>query len=256
MITATKPAVKLSNEKEITLPIHYKNWKWMMATFTVSARQIKKLLPPGLKPILMTPAKALISFGAYEYPEVSSLQPYNEFLVSFPVQYKPSINLPFLPAIFDPLFPSAVYTNGASYIFYLPVTTLESCKAGREIWGFPKVVREMEFAELNDRKACRLINDGKLEMEIQIKKYSIPNERKNFVYCSFTEKDGKLLKTCVNATGSYIVKKAGAKAIVKFGEGKIAEELRQLNISMDPVHVFFAENVESDLPYADEIFPK
>lgn len=254
MDTARKSTFNLSNGKVITLPIRYKNWKWMMVTFTVPSGQIKKLLPVGLKPILMAPGKALISFGAYEYPDVTALRPYNEFLVSIPVQYKPTVNLPFLPVIFDPLFSNAVYHNGASYIYYLPVTTDESCLAGREIWGFPKVVRQMEFSEENNRKTCRLIDNGKLEMEIQIEKHPVATDRKEFTYCSFTKKDGKLLRTCVNAAGNYIVKKTDTKGKVVFGEGKIPEELRQLDISTKPVHIFFAENVESDLPLASEIY--
>ena len=100
MDTARKSTFNLSNGKVITLPIRYKNWKWMMVTFTVPSGQIKKLLPVGLKPILMAPGKALISFGAYEYPDVTALRPYNEFLVSIPVQYKPTVK----PALFDRLF--------------------------------------------------------------------------------------------------------------------------------------------------------
>jgi hypothetical protein len=88
---------KLKSGQEVTLPLRYKNWKWMMATFTIPAKQVQKLLPSKLKPILASPNKALISFGALEYPEVSDLNPYNEFLISIPVQYDPPVNIPFLP---------------------------------------------------------------------------------------------------------------------------------------------------------------
>src|SRR3972149_6455762 len=181
---------KLKSGQEVTLLLHYKNWKWMMATFTVPAKQVQKLLPPKLKPILASPDKALISFGALEYPKVSDLDPYNEFLIPIPVQYDPPVNIPCLPLFFDPLFPQIVYKKGASYI-----------------------------------------------------------------YCSYTEKDGRLLRTCIHANGNYGIKKITGKASVKFGTGTIAEEMKKLHISKRPIHIFFAENLESALPLADESLP-
>ena len=90
---------KLKSGQEVTLPLRYKNWKWMMATFTVPAKQVQKLLPPRLKPILASPNKALISFGALEYPEVSDLDPYNEFLIPIPVQYALCVNIVETPSL-------------------------------------------------------------------------------------------------------------------------------------------------------------
>ena len=246
---------KLKSGQEVTLPLHYKNWKWMMATSTVPAKQVQKLLPSKLKPILASPDKALISFGALEYPEVSDLDPYNEFLISIPVQYDPPVNIPFLPLFFDPLFPQIVYKKGASYIYHLPVTTEEAYNAGCEIWGFPKVVREMKFEENEKAKLCRLIDRGKEVLNLYIEKIPLSKKRKDFVYCSYTEKDGQLLRTCIHANGNYGIKKITGKASVKFGTGKIAKEMKKLHISKRPIHIFFAENLESVLPLADESLP-
>jgi len=247
---------KLISGQEVTLPLRYKNWKWMMATFTVPAKQVRKLLPSKLKPILASPKKALISFGALEYPEVSDLNPYNEFLISIPVQYDPPVNIPFLPLFFDPLFPQIVYKKGASYIYHLPVTTEQAYNAGCEIWGFPKVVREMRFKENKKAKSCRLINRGKEVLSLDIEKISLSKKRKDFVYCSYTEKNDQLLKTCIHANGNYGIKKLTGKASIKFGTGTIAKEMKKLHISKRPIHIFFADNLESALPLADESLPR
>ena len=246
---------KLKSGHEVTLPLHYKNWKWMMATFTVPAKQVQKLLPLRLKPILASPGKALISFGAFEYPEVSDLDPYDEFVISIPVQYDPFVNIPFLPLFFDPLFPQIAYKKGANYIYHLPVTTEESYKAGSEIWGFPKVVREIKFEENEITKSCRLINKGKEVLHLEIKKVPVSKNKKDFTYCSYTKKDAQLLKTCIHANGNYGIKKIIGEASVKFGTGEIADEMKKLNLSKRPIHVFFAESIESALPLADESLP-
>jgi hypothetical protein len=246
---------KLKSGQEVRLPLRYKNWKWMMATFTAPVKQVKKILPSKIKPILVTPNKALISFGALQYPEVSDLEPYDEFLISIPVQYSPPINIPFLPLFFNPLFPQKVYKKGASYIYHLPVTTEESCKAGSEIWGFPKVVREMKFEENEKTKSCWLIDEGKEILSIEIEKTPVSKNKKDFIYCSYTEKDDQLLLTCIHANGNYGIKNMTGKASVKWGTGKITEELKKLSLSKRPIQVFFAEKLESALPLADESLP-
>lgn len=248
---------KLKSGQEVELPIHYKKWKFSMATYLVPSNQIRKFLPQKLKPVLFSFGKAMISFGTLEYPEVSSLKPYDEFLISIPVQYDPKINIPFLPLFWGPLFPHEnIYKKGASFIYHLPVTSEESRKAGSEIWGFPKVVRKMKFSEKDNWKKCKLI-DGKNEvMSLEIKKYPISRKKKDFEYASYTEKDGKLLRTMIPANGNYKVKTFGAKAKLIFGKGKIADEMKKLDLSKNPVQVFLAENIESDLPLAQEEFEK
>lgn len=247
---------KLSTGQEIILPLRYKNWKWMMATFSVPASQVQKYLPSKLKPILFTPGKALISFGVLEYPDVSALKPYNEYLVSIPVQYEPSMNIPFLPLLFNPLFPHGIYKKGGSYIYHLPVTTAESHQAGKEIWGFPKVVREIKCKEDEEQKTCDLLDNGMLVMSLQISKITVSKERSDFSYCSYTEKDNKLLRTFIPANGNYCYSFFG-KASINFGEGQVADEMRKLDIDRDnPLQVFFADNLTSTLPLAYERLEK
>ena len=66
-----------------------------MATSTVPVGQIEKILPSKLKPVLAYPGNALISFGMLEYPTISALETYDEWLISIPVRYDPFVNLPF-----------------------------------------------------------------------------------------------------------------------------------------------------------------
>lgn len=227
-----------------------------MATWTVPVKEIKKFLPKKLKPVLSSLGMTYISFGTLEYANVSSIKSYDEFLISIPVQYNPKINLPFLSWIWNPFFPhERIYKKGAAYIIQLPVTTKEAHEVGVEVWGFPKVIRNMEFRENKDFKICRLIYGKEEVLTLEIKKYPVSKNRKDFQYGSYTEKDGKLLRTIINATGRYNIKMFG-EAKLSFGKGKIADEMRRLNLSKNPIQVFLGENIESDLPLAQEIFKK
>ena len=251
-----KTSYQLASGQEIILPLQYDNWEWMMATYSVPVSQIKKILPPKLKPILVSPQRALISFGVLEYPNVVGLQPYDEWLISIPVQYEPSVNIPFLPLVYNPLFPHSVYKKGGSYIYYLPVTTVESYQAGLEIWGFPKVHRQIKCTEDKLVKTCKLLNNGEVEMSLQIEKIPTPYKNKEFSYCSYTEKNDKLLRTCVIAKGNYGYSIFG-KATIKFENGDVAEKMKALDISNnDLIQVFIANNLYSTLPLEYERLDK
>lgn len=255
--TLKKSLYTLQSMQEVELPIHYKNWEFTMATWTVPVAQIEKFLPKKLKPILFSPGKALISFGTLEYPNVSSLKPYNEFLISIPVQYKPKWNIPFLPLFWNPFFTNEnIYNKGSSFIYYLPVTTEESYKAGSEIWGFPKVHRQMKLNETQTWKKCDLINGNEVEMTLEIKKHSVCKQKRSFEYGSWTEKNNTLLRTLIPAKGNYGVKVFGADAKITFKNGKIAEEMKKLTLSSKPVQTFIAQNIESDLPVANDVIQK
>lgn len=245
---------KLESGKIVKLPLHYENWTWMMATFSIPLEQARQLLPDSLIPITISEGEALISFGAYHYPIVSDLAPYDEFLISIPVQYN-KVSEPNSARKYNPLFPQEVYAKGGSYIHYLPVTTEESYKAGSEIWGFPKVVRKMVFEENNKMVRCKLYDGNDLEMTIEIEKIKVSKNSKDFTYCAYTKRKDKLLRTCVDANGNYGFKFSGINATVTLGTGDISKTLKSLNISKKPVQVFFAENVVSDLPEACDYFP-
>ncbi|TNF97726.1 MAG: hypothetical protein EP297_10035 [Gammaproteobacteria bacterium] len=247
---------KLSTGQELELPLQYKNWKWMMATYTAPVEQIEKMLPSRLKPVRISPGKALISFGVLEYPNVSAIEPYDEWLVSIPVQYDPSVNIPFLPVLYNPLFPHGVYKKGGSFIYHLPVTTAESHQAGSEIWGFPKVHRQINCTEDASTKTCDLIDSGEVVMSLHVDKIAVNGDKREFAYCAYTEKDNQLLRTCVIAKGNYGYT-AFSKASIKFGKGKIAEEMSKLAIDKDdPLQVFYAENLDSALPLEYERLDK
>ena len=247
---------QLNSGESVPLPIQYKNWHWMMAAYSVPVEEVKKMLPEKLIPVPWTPGKAMIAIGVLEYPDVYPLQPYDEWLVAIPVRYDSTVNLPFLPLVKHPLFESSLYPDGGAYIVHLPVTTAESHRAGSEIWGFPKVHRDIKCREERTMKRCELLDKGEMVMSLSVEKIKLSKKSKDFKFCSFTEKEGDLLRTCVKAKGSYDYKVFG-KGSLTLGRGGIAKKLSGLNVDYDePLQVFRAEISESQLPMAGERFRK
>jgi len=113
----------------------------------------------------------------------------------------------------------------------------------------------MIFEENDKTKSCRLVDDGKEVLNLEIEKIPVSKNKNDFVYCSYTEKNNQLLLTCIHANGNYGIKKMFGKASVKWGTGEITEKLKVLSLSKKPSQVFFAENLESSLPLADESLP-
>lgn len=93
-------------------------------------------------------------------------------------------------------------------------------------------------------------------MRLQVERSVINNDKKEFAYCAYVEKDNQLLRTCIIATGKYDYSIFG-KASIKFGKGKIAEEMSQFDIDRNnPLHVFHAEVIDSELPLEYERLSK
>jgi acetoacetate decarboxylase len=245
---------KLESGDTVELPLRYKDWSWMMATFSIPLDQAKQLLPDSLIPITYSEGTALISFGAYHYPRVEGLAPYDEFLVSIPVQYN-KVSKPNDAKKFNPLFPQEVYNKGGSYIYYLPVTTEESFRVGSEIWGFPKVVRKMIFEEKEQKITCKLFSGSDLEMTIEMDKIKTSDSKENFTYCAYTKKGDQLLRTCCSANGNYGIKYKGIVGSITFGIGEVSQTLKRMDISKKPLQLFYATGVTSELPAAGDYFP-
>lgn len=252
----TPQSYTLSTGQTIKLPLVYKDWQWMMASYSVPVSQIQALLPSKLKPIELSQGKALISFGVLEFPNVAGIQPYDEWLISIPVQYENTSTNPFIPAFYNPLFPHSIYKKGGSYVYYLPVTTTESQQVGSEIWGYPKVKRTINCSESKTQKTCDLLDNGQLEMSLSIDKLPPSYRNKNFTYCSYTEKNQQLLRTCIPAKGNYGYSIFG-KASITFGNGAISDVMKKLDINKDkPMQVFVGSNLDSTLPLAYETLKK
>jgi len=105
-------------------PFYYRGTRSIAVAFETDADVAAEALPAPLS--VAEPATAVLSF--YEYPW-TTFGPYNEAILSLLVEHK---------------------GRPMTYIIHIAVTTEPPMLAGREIWGFPKKLAQIEFKAERD----------------------------------------------------------------------------------------------------------
>jgi len=129
--------------RRLALPVEVRAARSAAATFVVRHDAARRLLEgTGVTPKRLPGGRALCIIAAVQYLD-NDLGPYNEVAFSIAVGA----------------------TDGApagAYIHELPVDGEFTCAAGREIWGFPKWLADIDL-DIDDRRAhCRLAQDGEM----------------------------------------------------------------------------------------------
>jgi len=243
--------VEISPGFRIGLPVRYYDWSWINAYFPAPAAKVQGLLPSRkLKPILIMPGIAIIALTAMEYRKIADVPPYNEFSISIPVQYEPTLNIPGLPVLFDPLISPERYRKLGMWIHHLPVTTQKANDFGVKVWGYPKLIAEITFEDVGEIRRCRLRAEGKEVITLEVKKLTTKPQHID-VY-TYSMKDNQLLRTLVQTQGLYGTTRLPGGASYVLGDHPIADELKTLGMSKVAVGRFYATQVQSLLHAASE----
>lgn len=134
-------------------PYYYNNIRSLNIRFRCPLDIKQKFIPQELKPI-----EEPDTFIIVEYPE-STIGPYFEVVVVFSCKYK---------------------DNLGSYLVNLYVDSDVAFAAGREIWGYPKKMAEIELSEIKNniisgsltRKGITLF-DTEVELETKVNEFDI-----------------------------------------------------------------------------------
>ncbi|TMK89677.1 MAG: acetoacetate decarboxylase, partial [Actinobacteria bacterium] len=143
-------------EQTVVLPVRVREASSVYASFLVPAAAAKRLLPAGLTPLQTIPGRATCTIVGVDYRE-GDLGQYHEVGVCFLLRPHGGSRLDLL---------SMVRNQAPAYIHRLPVTTSFSCEAGRHIWGFPKDVMEIEFADTDTTRTVTLKDQGSLVLQL------------------------------------------------------------------------------------------
>jgi hypothetical protein len=245
----TKEYVSSTGER-VELPIRYLDFSAMIGGFTARADKLQGLLPSKrLKPALFTPGKGVIAFSAFEYRELVDIPKYNEFAISIPVLYEPSVNIPGLPL----LAPQWFKTYGL-YVHHLPVTTVLARDGGIEIWGFPKFLAEITFEEMGESLRCRVRAEGKDIITLEGEK--LATKPQSTEWPTYSVKGDELLKTRTQVQGEMGVSALRGGVTYTLGDHPIADELRSLDISDKAVQYIYAPQLQSMLYPGEKRLPR
>jgi hypothetical protein len=225
--------------QKVRFPVVYSDQSRVSATYTVSLSKAKSMLPSKrLEPIEVKPGVGMLSIIAFEYRSIEGLKPYNEFGIFIPVNYRKGDG-----SLGDP----------GSYCLHLPVTTERARWGGVAIYGFPKIVADIEFKHENDAATCVVWHDGNTVAELSVKRVEPKLVTRRSI--SYTYKDGSLLKTSVDAEGLVGTRQGKDGAKLKLGTHRIAEELMGLNLGAEAVEYQYIPQMYSLLNKPIERLP-
>ena len=180
------------------MPCHFRKVHYTVALFNTTPGSLEKILSgTGLKPGLKWGNGAVVALGLIRYTD-SDLGAYDEVILS-----APSIPLdakkPFSNWL-NMIGPLATRKVG-QYIFHIPVTSAFSEAAGKELWGYPKIVTGIEHEFTSGSLDSRVLDpSGKLIMHCSGHLgLSIPSVPLSLVTYSFRER--QKMRTEVNVRG-------------------------------------------------------
>ena len=230
---------ELSSGLRMSLPRRYYDWSGIIANFLLPAAAVRTLLPTTrLKPVQLIPGTAIISFVAIEHRRIADVPACNEFAIMTPVLYEPAFDMPMLPLLFPRWFKRLGF-----YVHLMPVTTEVGRDLGVEIWGYPKILAEISFEETNDRRRCNISADGRDILSLEVKKMA--TQTKAVDYHCYTVKDGRLLRTCIQAEGQLGIARFRGGASYSLGDHPIARELRSLEIGRTAIERIYIPQAHS-----------
>ena len=201
--------------RKMRFPVEYNDQLRISANFTISSEKARKMLPSKrLEPIETKPDVAILSIIAYEYHKIQGLKPYNEFGTFIPVNYRRENGSLGEPGV---------------YCLHLPVTTEMARWGGVAIYGFPKIMAEIDWEYGKNSSSCAVWHDGKTVAKLTVNKLETKIVTQKSI--CYTCKDGSILKSLVETEGQVGVARDPAGAKIELGDHKIAEDLKQLGIS-------------------------
>jgi hypothetical protein len=207
---------------ELELPIQYLDVEAMMSFFPVATPNLERMLPRvGLVPVQIRPGIALLGVAAAEYKK-SSIGAYSELAILIPCLRKPRFNIPLLPLLFPRWFPSL-----GGYVLKMPVSTEFACTAGKEIWGYPKFMADIDFEEQESHRVCTLSHEGSLVLRYSMRKPTVPRYAQHR-YAAYSCLGGSLLQSRFVTQGLLGVSKKADSAELQFGRHPLALQLSEL----------------------------
>jgi hypothetical protein len=207
----------------VRLPVEVRHARTISASFPVAAAAMWRLLPPGLAPAELWPGRALCTIVAVEYLD-NDLGVYNEVGVAFMVVANGERPRPFV---------DLVRGRAGAYIHRLPVNASFTCAAGSTIWGYPKSVEDITFADGGRYRSCTLRCGGAHALTLRV----VRRGRRRFTDASFDSysyRDGVLRRTPFTASGEGVGVRVGG-ARLELGAHPLAAELRTLGLPKRPL---------------------
>lgn len=239
-----------TQQGDIGLPILYYNTAAVFASFVVERERAQALLPPELEAVAIAPGRALVTVAFFQYVD-SSVGPYNE--MGLAVGARPAAAQGFRDTA--ALHP-AKSVLPAMYVVDLPVTTSTANAAGRELWGYPKIVTPISFQMRGPALACAVHDtDGRTLLCGLAGRAGagLPLGAPNLL--TYTRLNGQLLRTTINLRGRMQhAAPGGVRLDCGQGPHPLSEHLRSLGLQGEaPLLLQYGQGLRAILPEGEVV---
>ncbi len=209
--------------EQVRIPVQIRAADAGSALFPVDAGAARLLLAAtGLEPVTVL-GRALCNLAFVRYVD-GDLGPYHEFAFSLMARQ-----------------PGRKGSTGA-YIHWLPVNQSFTCAAGQEIWGFPKLMADIDITPTRRGHRCEVAVDGRKVLALTVSDgVPAPGGAGGASIDAYTHRDGVLRRTpWVMNPGGVRMRPGGVR--LELGDHPVADELRSLGL---PRSALFASRIGS-----------
>lgn len=238
----------------VTLPVQIRHARCFVGAFTADAIAIATAVAAAgdpratLRPIQVRPGRGLCMIVFIDYID-GDLGPYHEFGVCFPVTAgTPSEPGSSLKAIFR--------GDARAVVHRLPVDGEFTLAAGREIWGFPKIMADFDVDHDAPIKRGRVSQDGALIADLSVRPgvpaSSMSADTTLQVY-SQLDRIVRLIPWQITELGRTRTRIGGAR--LTLGSHPIGRELAGLRLSRHALMSSSIDHLAMSFGAADEVDP-
>ncbi|MFE5288280.1 acetoacetate decarboxylase family protein [Nocardia sp. NPDC056611] len=197
--------------ERVSMPVRIRHADASSALFLVDARAAAELLTgTGLEPLTLL-GKAVLSLAFVRYVD-GDLGPYHEFAFSIMAKQ-----------------PGRKDSTGA-YIHWLPVNQSFTCEAGQSIWGFPKLMADIDIAPDGRGHRCEVRVDGQFVLALRVADgVPMPAGAGGASIDAYTSRNGILRRTpWIMNPGQVRGRPGGAR--IHLGDHPVSDQLRALGL--------------------------
>lgn len=226
----------------VTMPVRIRRAAQHMAMFSVDADAAQHLIDhSGLQVCRYRPRKAIAVLMLMHYVD-GDLGQYLEY----------GTNIMVNPPGSDARGLKALQSAGA-FIHHLPVDQAFTLEAGRNIWGYPKVMADFTIRPSGRRFSFDVEIDGRFAVGMDFQPgLKVPMRSKPQVHPTYSHLDGVTRRTAGEMTLSGVRYRPGG-ATVRLGDHPYAKELASLGFPKRALISSSADNVEMTFADAEEI---
>lgn len=228
------PAYQILGES-VRMPVRIRTARACSAMFLVRERPTRDLLAgTGLVPVRPLPGRALCCLACVRYTD-GDLGPYHEFGVVLLCRRADGSG------------------SMGAYVHWLPVNQSFTLRAGRDIWGFPKEIANIDLDLAGRTSRCTVASDGRPVLDLRMDAgFPAPAGAGAVAVDAYTFQDGLLRRTPWEVDpGRVRLRPGGAR--LRLGRHPIADQLRDLGLPGTAVTTTHIDELSMTFDEAEEV---